>query len=125
MSKTLDQIVSEAEQRLEEVEPFHHEYLAIEQFLAALGRDETPAEPPRARNRSTRRGRPVGSGNRHQEAMQLLSDHGPMTVNEIAEHMGIRPNYLYRMLPTMEERGLVTCADRRWVLSSVASDAIS
>jgi DNA-binding CsgD family transcriptional regulator len=117
-TKSLEQMASEAERRLEEIKPVYEEYLEIVRFLATLRFAEAaPASPRRARRASNRLGRPVGTGPRQHQVMRLLSDHGPMTINEMASHMGMQPNYLYRSLPLMQERGQVVCNGRHWDLA--------
>nr|WP_281381562.1 MarR family transcriptional regulator [Conexibacter arvalis] len=38
-----------------------------------------------------------------------------ITIPELAEHMGIKPNYLYRILPQLEEEGKVRREDKGWL----------
>jgi len=37
-----------------------------------------------------------------------------ITVPELAEAMGIKQNYLYRVMPDLAEQGLVTKSGRGW-----------
>jgi DNA-binding IclR family transcriptional regulator len=71
------------------------------------------------RRRSTgtgtgRRGRPKGSGTRGAEALALVKASPGITIPEIAEKMGIKQNYLYRVLPGLAEDGLVKKDGRGW-----------
>jgi hypothetical protein len=65
---------------------------------------------------SGRRGRPKGSGTRAQEALKLVSDRPGITIPELAEAMGIKQNYLYRVMPGLAEEGRVTKSGRGWHL---------
>jgi predicted transcriptional regulator len=44
----------------------------------------------------------------------LVSENPGITIPEIAEKMGIRQNYLYRVLPSLAEEGLVFREGRGW-----------
>lgn len=75
----------------------------------------TPA--PRARRASTgraRRGRPKGGGKRAVEALKHITAHPGITIPELASRMGIKQNYLYRVLPTLEQAGSVAKQGRGW-----------
>ena len=67
-----------------------------------------------------RRGRPTGSGTRGVEALELVKAHPGITVAEIAEKMGIKQNYLYRVLPGLATDGLVVKDGRGWKPKDVA-----
>ena len=71
-----------------------------------------------ARKRSAthggRRGRPKGSGTRGAEALALVKENPGLTVPQIAEKMGIKQNYLYRVLPALAADGLVIKDGRGW-----------
>ena len=53
----------------------------------------------RGATHSGRRGRPKGSGTRGSEALALVKQNPGITIPEIAEKMGVKQNYLYRVLP--------------------------
>ena len=40
--------------------------------------------------------------------------HPGITIPELAERMGIKPNYLYRILPQLSEDGKVERKDKGW-----------
>jgi hypothetical protein len=73
---------------------------------------------PAARNGtpkgSGRRGRPKGSGQRAQQALELVRTTPGITIPEMAESMGIKQNYLYRVVPDLAKQGLVTKSGRGW-----------
>ena len=63
-----------------------------------------------------KRGRPKGGGTRAAEALQLVTDRPGITIPELAEAMGIKQNYLYRVMPRLAEEGKVTKSGRGWHL---------
>nr|MDQ5807523.1 hypothetical protein [Actinomycetota bacterium] len=58
--------------------------------------------------------RPKGSGNRAQQAMALVTETPGITIPEMAQRMGIQVNYLYRVLPDLEQQGKVRKEGRGW-----------
>ena len=70
-------------------------------------RKVTPGQAKIAKRAGNRRGRPAGSGKRSQEAVALLSKNGPMSTSELAAKMGINANYMYRVLPSLVEKGVL------------------
>jgi hypothetical protein len=125
----LDEKRHEISSRLKELKPLVDEYGRLEAAVAAL--DGVPATgltpatrraPARAtaatRKRgathSGRRGRPKGSGTRGAEALALVKANPGITIPEIAEKMGIKQNYLYRVLPGLVEDRLVVKDGRGW-----------
>ena len=79
-----------------------------------------PAAPRRARSARAkgtgtgRRGRPKGSGTRAIQALELVKARPGITIPELAEAMGIKQNYLYRVMPGLAEEGKVTKSGRGW-----------
>jgi hypothetical protein len=125
MADFLDEKRSEIGARLKELKPLVEEYQRLEAAAAALdGVPQTKvagnsSRAPRAaqRRRSTgsgRRGRPKGSGTRGAEALALVKESPGITIPELAEKMGIKQNYLYRVLPGLAEDGLVAKDGRGW-----------
>jgi hypothetical protein len=125
--------------RLEELRPLVEEYERLKAAAAAL--DGVPATAlisttpagsrPRAATRATpsarkrgtsqrRRGRPKGSGTRGAEALALIKASPGITIPELAEKMGIKQNYLYRVVPRLAEDGLVVKEGRGWKTKDVA-----
>jgi predicted Rossmann fold nucleotide-binding protein DprA/Smf involved in DNA uptake len=120
----LDAKVKEIEGRLRELRPLLDEYHRLEAAAAALGgvepqRGRARARGSAARNGGTaRRGRPRGSrgeNTRAAQAVELVRARPGITIPELAEHMGIKPNYLYRILPQLEEEGRVRREDKGWL----------
>jgi hypothetical protein len=133
MADFLDEKRNEIGARLKELKPLVDEYHRLEAAAAALdgvppqsagnGSGSTQRATARVkaagRRRSTgtgtgRRGRPKGSGTRGAEALALVKASPGITIPEIAEKMGIKQNYLYRVLPGLAEDGLVKKDGRGW-----------
>ena len=126
MADFLDEKRSEIGARLKELKPLVEEYQRLAAAAAAL--DGVPATKaasaaarpakPSAKRRSSagsgRRGRPKGSGTRGAEALALVKASPGITIPELAEKMGIKQNYLYRVLPGLAEDGLVAKDGRGW-----------
>ncbi len=82
---------------------------------APAGRAKKPAAKRSGRSTSTgRRGRPKGSGQRAQQALELVRSKPGVTIPEMAEAMGIKQNYLYRVVPDLAKQGLITKSGRGW-----------
>jgi hypothetical protein len=128
LKKTLKDI----ETRRRELAPLVEEYRQLEEAAAALqGVDgnggssrpaaatAAPARPARRRRAAGstgtgRRGRPRGSGKRAQQALDLVAGQPGITIPELAKAMKIQPNYLYRVLPGLEQDGKVKKQGKGW-----------
>ena len=114
----------EIQARLKELKPLVDEYHRLEAAERALAGVEAPASNGKSRPAARRspgkgtgrRGRPKGSGGRAQEALALVKDRPGITIPELAEAMGIKQNYLYRVMPDLAEQKLVTKSGRGWHL---------
>ena len=130
MADFLDEKRKEIQARLKELKPLVDEYQrleAAERALSGVGgststRSSSPSAPAtttRRRRRSSgssngRRGRPRGSGTRAAQAFDLVKAQPGITIPQLAEAMGIKQNYLYRVMPTLAEEGKVTKSGRGW-----------
>ena len=127
MADFLDEKRKEIQARLKELKPLVEEYErleAAERALSGVGGTAAArsgaAAPARRRRRSSagssngRRGRPRGSGTRANQAFELVQARPGITIPELAEAMGIKQNYLYRVMPTLAEEGRVTKSGRGW-----------
>ncbi|MDX6640926.1 MAG: hypothetical protein QOF12_1937 [Solirubrobacteraceae bacterium] len=120
----------EIEARLKELRPLVDEFHRLEAAVQALdgvdgsaparGARSTPAAT-RSRRRASasaggtgRRGRPRGTGTRAKEALAIVRAQPGVTIPELAEKMGIKQNYLYRVLPGLAQDGLVAKKGRGW-----------
>ncbi|MDX6690471.1 MAG: hypothetical protein QOG15_1928 [Solirubrobacteraceae bacterium] len=136
MADFLDEKRNEIGARLKELKPLVDEYTRLEAAVAALdgvstngssagtrtaptrstkSARSTKAAPSRRRGATgKRRGRPKGSGTRGNEALALVKAHPGITIPELADKMGIKQNYLYRVLPGLAEDGHVKKDGRGW-----------
>ena len=133
MADFLDEKRKEIQARLKELKPLVEEYdrlEAAERALSGVGNGggssrraaaatPAPAATPRRRRRSSgsgngRRGRPRGSGTRGAQALELVKARPGITIPELAEAMGIKQNYLYRVMPGLADEGKVTKSGRGW-----------
>jgi hypothetical protein len=122
----LDEKRKEIQARLKELRPLVDEYQRLEAAERALsGMDAKPAgsnstATATRRRRSTssngRRGRPRGSGTRGTQALELVAQRPGITIPELADAMGIKQNYLYRVMPGLAKEGKVRKSGRGWHL---------
>jgi hypothetical protein len=139
----LDEKRKEIASRLGELKPLVDEYHRLEAAAGALAgvggsavrkaRAATPGKkgPGRPRGSATksatatktrkvgrpakrRAGRRKGSGTRAAEALALVKGQPGITIPELAAKMGIKQNYLYRVLPGLEKEKKVTKQGRGW-----------
>src|SRR5829696_4441502 len=131
MADFLEEKRKEIQARLKELKPLVDEYTrleAAERALAGVNGTTPPrsarsasgsaASTPRRARRSSggsgRRGRPKGSGTRAVQALELVRSRPGITIPELAEAMGIKQNYLYRVMPDLAKSGEVTKSGRGW-----------
>jgi CRP-like cAMP-binding protein len=129
MPDFLDEKRKEIQARLKELKPAVEEYNRLEAAERALsgvgngaGRSAAPtatSSVARRRRRAPassagRRGRPRGSGTRGAQALELVKARPGITIPELAEAMGIKQNYLYRVMPGLADEGKVTKSGRGW-----------
>ena len=117
MTDFLSEKRKEIDTRLQELRPLVDEYRQLEQAANALsgldgggrGRRRRPA-----RSSGRRRGRPRGSGTRAIQALELVKANPGITIGELADQMSIKANYLYRVMPTLQQEGKVRKRGRGW-----------
>lgn len=133
MAEFLDEKRSEIGARLKELKPLVEEYSRLEAAAAALDgvtgsstASRSPVErapaPGRRRRGAGRkataagkgRGRPKGTGTRSKEALALVTASPGITIPQLADKMGIRHNYLYRVMPGLAQDGLVKKDGQGW-----------
>jgi len=139
VSDFLDVKRGEIQERLKELRPLVEEYQRLEAAAAALDsvpgarrttgaatsagtatrRRRTTSTTTRRRTTaasggSRRPGRRRGSGTRAAQALSLVQGQPGITIPELATKMGIKQNYLYRVLPGLEQEGKVKKEGRGW-----------
>ena len=127
MTDFLDEKRQEMEARIRELRPLVDELNRLEAAVAALQgvaissapARKRPAAPARRRAPSSgggtgKRGRPKGSGQRGKQALDIVKSRPGITIPEIADAMGIKQNYLYRVMPGLEKDGLIKKSGRGW-----------
>ena len=121
MADFLEEKKREIAERLKELKPQVDEYHRLEGALQALGGvgvRTTTTRAPRTRRSANggtgRRGRPKGTGSRANQTLELVRAEPGITIPQLAEKMGIKQNYLYRVLPGLEQDGLVRKEGRGW-----------
>jgi hypothetical protein len=122
----VDTTVKEIDDRLRELK---EEVARLEAARSALtGGRRGPGRPratrttrtPAARRTTTARrrpGRPRGrsrNGTRANQALELVRSTPGITIPQIAEKMGIEPNYLYRVMPRLATDGQVKREGQGW-----------
>ncbi len=127
MAGFVDSTVKEIDDRLRELKD---EVSKLEAARSALvGTRRGPGRPRAARAASattttTRRrtgrrpGRPRGrsrGGTRANQALELVRSQPGITIPQIAEKMGIEPNYLYRVMPRLLSDGQVKREGQGWL----------
>lgn len=133
-SKTVDAARKMLEDRRAEL---HNELQNIEDAIAALGgkaaarvasattrgRRRAPAKPsptaaapaaPSSPKPAPRRRRRRG-GTRGEQAVKLISEKPGLTASQIATQLGIKPNYMYRVLGELESEGKVRKDGRKYL----------
>jgi hypothetical protein len=116
LTNFLEEKRKEIDARLRELRPLVDEYERLERAAAALAEVDGGSSRQRrstARGRG-RRGRPRGSGTRSLQALELVKAKPGITISELADSMGIKANYLYRVLPALEADGKVKKRKNGW-----------
>jgi hypothetical protein len=118
----------EIQQRMKELKPLVDEFRRLEEAEAALagvdgGGGPTPARRSRrgasaSSGNGGRRGRPKGTGTRAVQALELVRARPGITIQELADAMGIKQNYLYRVMPTLADEGQIVKSGRGWHIRS-------
>ncbi len=127
MTDFLEEKTREISERLEELRPYVDEFNRLEAAHRALaGVTSAPTPAPAARRSSGDgasgggggggggAGRPKGTGTRSVEALEAVRAQPGITIPELAQRMGIQQNYLYRVLPGLEQDGQVRKEGRGW-----------
>ncbi|MFI5010531.1 MAG: helix-turn-helix domain-containing protein [Solirubrobacterales bacterium] len=81
---------------------------------AAAAPKAAPARRGRPPGSGRKAGRRKGSGTRSAEALAIVREQPGVTIPELAARMGIKQNYLYRVLPSLEQENKVAKQGRGW-----------
>ena len=73
---------------------------------------------PRRRTRRARGRR--GGATRASQALELVRSQPGITIPQIAKSMGIEPNYLYRVLPKLQQEGQIKRDGQGWMPAAAA-----
>ena len=125
MAEFVDSTVKEIDARLSELKD---EVAKLEAARAALAGDRRRPGRPRgtttraggaarrsSNGRRTRRSRGRrGGATRANQALELVRGKPGITIPEIAKSMGIAPNYLYRVLPKLQQEGQIKRDGQGW-----------
>jgi hypothetical protein len=119
MTEFLDGARREIEARLREL---RDEVRRLEAAASALDGGRARRGPGRPKGsggtrRTTttrRRGRRRGSGTRAAQAEKLVRENPGITISDLAKRMNIKPNYLYRVLPQLQQDGKVRKRGKEW-----------
>ena len=144
LANLLDRTRAEIEQKLVELDAERKQLetvlAAIVGGAAETGRSTVsrvkrgPGRPPGSKNKRRGPGRPPGSKNkskaapssssgakkrgrkpqRANEAVKLIKASPGITIAELAKQMKIAPNYLYRVLPRLQEEGTLERDGKGW-----------
>ncbi len=125
MPDFLDEKVKEIDARLKELRPLVDEFHRLETARDALSGVEGngakaapkrrgPGRPRGSGGGGRRRGRPRGGNTRGTQALELVRASPGISIRELAEAMAIQPNYLYRILPQLEQEGKVRREGKGW-----------
>jgi len=132
LTEFVDSTVKDIDQRLSELK---QEVAKLEAARSALvGGRRGPGRPRGTTTRRTRRssatatrrtsttGRRTrrtrgrrGGATRANEALELVRGTPGITIPQIAKQMGIEPNYLYRVLPKLQQEGQIKRDGQGWV----------
>lgn len=143
MADFVDATIAEIRKRKNELEKiFKEEYARLEEAEAALvhlvggtarrtraaganarrraagrpaaGKSTAKRTAPGKGKSTGKRGRPKGTGKRQAQAVRIVTAAPGITTSEIAKKMGIKPNYLYRVMPELKAEGKVSKNGRGW-----------
>ena len=79
-----------------------------------VGRPAAAATATAAPTGRRRAGRRKGSGTRSVQALEFVQGQPGITIPELAAKMDIKQNYLYRVLPALEQEGKIRKQGRGW-----------
>ena len=87
---------------------------AVATATASAPKAKAPARKKPGRPPKRRAGRRKGSGTRAAQALSFVQGQPGITIPELAAKMGIKQNYLYRVLPGLQSEKKVEKKGRGW-----------
>lgn len=114
MAGFVDSTVKEIDDRLGELRAEVSKLEAARSALVGRG----PGRPRGSRNAHRRPGRPRGrrrGATRASQALELVRARPGITIPEIAAEIKIEPNYLYRVMPRLEQEGQIKRDGKGWM----------
>ncbi len=114
MAGFVDSTVKEIDDRLRELRTEVAKLEAARSALAGRG----PGRPRGSRSTRRRPGRPRGrrrGATRATQALELVRSRPGITIPEIATEIKIEPNYLYRVMPRLEQEGQIKRDGKGWM----------
>lgn len=114
MAGFVDSTVKEIDDRLRELRAEVSKLEAARSALVGRG----PGRPRGSRGSRRRPGRPRGrrrGATRATQALELVRSRPGITIPEIASEIKIEPNYLYRVMPRLEQEGQIKRDGKGWL----------
>jgi Winged helix-turn-helix DNA-binding len=119
--KDIDVRLSELKQELARLEAARAALVGTRRGPGRPRGSSTGTRTTRRRSSNGRRTRSRGrrgGATRANEALELIRGKPGITIPEIAKSMGIAPNYLYRVLPRLQQEGQIKRDGQGWLASS-------
>lgn len=113
MPDFLEAQLTRIDKRLEELGPLLDEARRLKAARAALSREA---------DTSVATG---GLAMRSRQALEMIRDTPGITSREMALSMNIHPNYLYRIMPQIENRSLARREGSHWHLTDAGEDLLA
>ncbi len=117
MAGFVDSTVRDIDERLRELKQEVTRLEAARSALVGRGRGRPRGSTSSTTTRRRGPGRPRGrrrGKTRATQALDLVRGRPGITIPEIATEIKIEPNYLYRVLPRLEQEGLVKRDGKGW-----------
>jgi predicted Rossmann fold nucleotide-binding protein DprA/Smf involved in DNA uptake len=119
--KDIDVRLSELKQELARLEAAREALVGTRRGPGRPRGSGTATRTTRRRSSNGRRTRSRGrrgSATRANQALELVRGKPGITIPEIAKSMGIAPNYLYRVLPRLQQEGQIKREGQGWSATS-------
>jgi predicted Rossmann fold nucleotide-binding protein DprA/Smf involved in DNA uptake len=119
--KDIDVRLSELKQELARLEAAREALVGTRRGPGRPRGSGTATRTTRRRSSNGRRTRSRGrrgSATRANQALELVRGKPGITIPEIAKSMGIAPNYLYRVLPRLQQEGQIKRDGQGWTATS-------